>query len=61
MRSGERRWTGLFIVTKRMTDTITMPIAAGHQTKKAVMIDRVATAIDWAIRTPLPRSSEPTA
>ena len=33
---------------------------AGHQAKNAVTMDSVATAIDCTIRTPLPRSSDPT-
>ena len=35
-----------------------MPTPAGHQTTNAVTIDSAPTATDWAIRTPLPRSSE---
>jgi hypothetical protein len=54
------RWIGLVSTATSRTETASMPTPAGHQAKKAVTMERTATASDWASRTPLPRSSEPT-
>jgi hypothetical protein len=54
------RWIGWYMVQASSAETMTMPTPAGHHTANAVRIDSVATASDWAIRTPPPRNCEPT-
>ena len=52
--------TRLLRPNPRAVTSASMVNPAGHQTTRATAADSSATTADWAIRTPLPRSSEAT-